>query len=305
MIITFTANPALDVTYAVDDLRVGASHRVDPPRVRAGGKGVNVSRVLHEQGLPTRVVAPVGGGSGDRFRADLEAAGIAHRLVEVGAPTRTTLAFVGAHTTNVNESGAPLEPGEWTALTDAVVGELAGAEVLACSGSTPPGTPDDLFTRLVGAARAAGARAIVDTSGPQLLAAADAGADVLKPNDEEILAAVGGTDPIVAARRLADRSGGLVLLSMGPDGLAAVRSEGLCWHARPGRRLHGNTTGAGDAAVAAVAAAIASDPNALTAGLHDLLRQAVAWSGAAVLAPLAGSITDPTPLAAGVTITEF
>src|SRR5699024_5664951 len=163
---------------------------------------------------------------------------------------------------NVNESGTPLAPADWEALVAATVAELPGAAVLACSGSTPPDTPPDLLPRLVAAAREAGVASIVDTSGPHLLAAADAGADVLKPNDEEVLAAVGGTDPILAARRLAERSGGLVLLSMGPDGLAAIRAEGPCWHARPGRRLRGNTTGAGDAAVAAVADALATDPDA-------------------------------------------
>ncbi|MPV51072.1 1-phosphofructokinase family hexose kinase [Pseudactinotalea sp. HY160] len=309
MILTFTANPALDVTYSVPTFRLGSSHRVDPPQVRAGGKGVNVARVLHEQGRTTCVIAPAGGGPGVRFRTDLDAAGLRHHLVEVAADTRTTLALVGEDTTNINESGSPLSPAEWAALSGAVAAELGAPAgpgvVLVCSGSTPPHTPLDLFPGLVEAAHAAGATAIVDTSGPHLLAAADAGADVLKPNDEEILAALGGTDPIVAARRLAARSGGLVLLSMGPDGLAAVRDDGPCLHARPGRRLRGNTTGAGDAAVAATAAAIAADPDALTTGLDELLRQAVAWSGAAVLAPLAGSITDPTPLLPGISITEF
>ena len=53
--------------------------------------------------------------------------------------------------------------------------------------------------------------------------------------------------------------------------------------------LHGNATGAGDAAVAAVAACLA-------AGVTDpatILRRATAWSAAAVLAPLAGEL-DPS-----------
>ena len=54
--------------------------------------------------------------------------------------------------------------------------------------------------------------------------------------------------------------------------------DGRILVARPGQRLSGNPTGAGDAATAAVAAGLMT-----SRGWPDLLRDAVAWSGAAVL----------------------
>jgi fructose-1-phosphate kinase PfkB-like protein len=85
---------------------------------------------------------------------------------------------------------------------------------------------------------------------------------------------------------LLDAGAGLVLVSLGADGMLAVPRAGDPLHARLDRPLRGNATGAGDAAVAAVATLLSS-------GVDDpalLLRRATAWSAAAVLAPLAGEL---------------
>ena len=50
MILTVTPNPALDLTWHVDRLTVGGTHRADAGAARAGGKGLNVARVAHAQG---------------------------------------------------------------------------------------------------------------------------------------------------------------------------------------------------------------------------------------------------------------
>src|SRR5690606_31911996 len=94
-----------------------------------------------------------------------------------------------------------------------VVGEssIPARAVLVCSGSMPPESPVDAIARLVEVAHEHGARCLVDTSSvPHLLAAADAGADVLKPNHHELLAAMGGDDVLTAARALANRGGSIV-----------------------------------------------------------------------------------------------
>lgn len=309
MIVTLTPNPALDLTYHLDALRVGSSQRVPRAQLRAGGKGINVARVLHDQGHHVVAVAPVGGTTGATFVADLDAAGLPRSLLEVEAATRQTLALVTpTETTNLNETGTALAPTHWRQLSDLVSAALthpAGATpthavntVLVCSGSMPPDTPAEAIGHLVEVAHQVGARCIVDTSsGTQLLAAADAGADVLKPNHHELLATVGGDDVLAAARTLADRGGTVVYASLGAAGLLRVATDEPTLHARLNRSLAGNTTGAGDAAVAAIAASLEGGSSP-----EDTLRLAVAWSAAAVLHPLAGSIVDPAPLRADITV---
>ena len=179
-----------------------------------------------------------------------------------------------------------------------------GARVLVISGSLPPGIPDDALPDLIRLGLDAGAIVIADTSGPALLAAADTGASVLKPNEHELRDATGLDDPIDGARELIRRGARLVLLSLGADGMLAVTptaaGEVDVLHARLGEVLAGNPTGAGDAAVAACAVL-------MDAGIHDpdpILRRATAWSAAAVLMPLAGEIHPSWPdLESALTVT--
>lgn len=289
MILTVTPNPALDLTWHVERLVPGASHRAGAGAARAGGKGLNVARVAHAEGAAVLAVTTAGGRVGEEFTAELTRSGIPHALVPVAAETRRSIAVVDAavgDTTVVNEHGVAPGPEEWAALLTEVVERLPAARVLVVSGSVPPGSPDELLPVLVTVARDAGVPTIADTSGPALLRAADVGAAVLKPNAAELADATGIADPIVAARTLLGGGTDLVLLSLGPDGMLAVTADDLL-HARLDEPLAGNPTGAGDAGVAACAVLMAE-------GVRDperLLRRATAWSAAAVPMPLAGDIS--------------
>lgn len=293
MILTVTPNPAIDLTYRVSALEPGETHRVSAPAARAGGKGLNVARVIAQTGAAAFALTTAGGASGLRLADDLEAAGMPSELVPVAAPTRTSIAIVdeGAGVTTIfNETGDALSRAEWTALGEAAERLAVPATAIVGSGSLPPGAPDSFYADLVEVARRRGIPSVVDATGAPLLAAAEAGADVLKPNRRELADTVGADDPVAGARALLAAGAGLVLVSLGAEGMLAVSAAGTA-SARLPLPLTGNATGAGDAAVAAVASALAS-------GIADpvsLLRRATAWSAAAVAAPLAGELDPAYP----------
>lgn len=300
MIVTVTPNPALDLTYPVDVVRLGDTNRVAAAFVRAGGKGLNVARVVHQQGHRVLAIAPVGGASGDEFAAELAASTVTHQLVRVQAPTRRTIAFVEHdtdQTTMFTENGENHTPAEWQSVTDAVASALPAARCLVGSGSLPAGAPVDFYPRLVALAAARGVPSIIDTSGAGLLAAAAAGATVLKPNRQELADATGLGDPLAGARHLLGLGAGLVLLSLGEAGMVALSATDPEHprSARLPRVLRGNPTGAGDAAVAAAAVAYATGQHQI----DQVLRAATAWSAAAVLMPLAGDISPEHQALAG------
>jgi tagatose 6-phosphate kinase len=81
LILTVTLNFALDVTYTVKCFERGATARVQTVRRQAGGKGVNVARVLHALGRDVAVTGLVGGFSGRSARAELQTAGLRDELV--------------------------------------------------------------------------------------------------------------------------------------------------------------------------------------------------------------------------------
>ena len=290
MIITVTPNAAVDVTYRVARLVPHASHRVTEVVAVAGGKGVNVASVLSGRGVPVLATGLLGGQAGEAVRADLDARGIPHDFADCAGETRRSVTVVSdadGDATVFNEPGPLVSAAEWAGLLTHLGSLLdhTGARVVVVSGSLPPGAPADSCARIVELAHDRGARAVVDTSGEALAAALAAGPDLVKPNRAEAYEVTGAADPVAAARALQSRGAREVLVSLGSDGLLLLDARGTARGARLRGPLHGNPTGAGDAAVAALAAAMAEGG---TPG--DALTNAVAWSAAAVLHPLAGRL---------------
>jgi tagatose 6-phosphate kinase len=285
MIVTVTMNPDLDNTYAVPALEPDASHRVTDVGAQAGGKGVNVARVLHALGLQVVAVAFCGGRTGAAVRDDLDNAGIAHRLIPTAGETRRTVAVVdtgSGGSTVFNEAGPEIAAGEWHSIGDEVVRLLGGASVLVLSGSLPPGVPETAYGQLATAAAKAGVPVILDTDGPALRAGVAAGPAVVKPNAAELADATGLSDPSAAVEALLVAGAQAVVASLGPMGLLAVTPDGA-FRAWPPDTVAGNPTGAGDSVVAAIAAGIAAGTP-----WPQRLADAVALSAATVLAPRAG-----------------
>ncbi len=177
-LVVLTPNPAVDVTYEVTRQVIGETVRVHRVRRRAGGKGVNVVRVLQVLGHDAVAVQPLGGDAGRWLREQLETDGVCTRAVDVAEETRTTVTVVDgvSHPTLYAEAGPALAPEVWSRLAAVVEDECEPGGTLVVSGSLPPGTDPAQVRVLVDAAHRASARALVDTSGPALLAAADGGA---------------------------------------------------------------------------------------------------------------------------------
>ena len=286
MILTVTPNVALDITYRVDRLVPGASHRVREVAQRAGGKGVNVARVLQALGHDSVSFGFVGEAAAAAVTTDLDRGGLAHRLIAVEGPTRRSVTVVDAgsgEATMFSEPGPPVPAERWQELEAQLATRLPEAAALVVSGSLPPGANDDACARLVRLAAAQRVTVLVDTVGVALLHAAAAGADIVKPNASELLDTTGLADVAAAAAELRRRGARAVVASGGEAGITAFTRHGS-WRATPPTRIVGNPTGSGDAAAAAlIAGAVAGAP------WPDRLRDAVALSAAAVIQPTAGS----------------
>lgn len=285
MILTVTLNTALDVTYEVDALLPRSSHRVTATHQRAGGKGLNVARVLRTLGHETAVTGLVGGPTGQLIRDDLREAGLPDTLVEISGDSRRTLTVVShehGDATVFNEPGPHVQGAEWAHFVARYVDAVRSAQVIVLAGSLPPGVPTDAYGQLTRLANEAGAGVVLDSSGRALLDALSARPDIVKPNVDELTTATGLTELPAAAARLRTRGAVAVVTSSGADGLLAHTPKGS-WRATPPRALAGNPTGAGDACVAALAEGLVD-----RAPWPDTLREAVALSASAVVRPVAG-----------------
>jgi tagatose 6-phosphate kinase len=286
MIGTVTLNLALDVTYEVDELVVGGSHRVGAIRQRAGGKGVNVARVASTLGHQVLVLGFVGGVTGEVVAEELFDAGLTALLTPIAGETRRTVAIVNGadgDATIFNEAGPSVSADEWRAFNDRMPWGRLG--VLACSGSLPPGLPSDAYAELAVRARHHDVLTVIDAGGDALTAAAKAGA-VVRSNASELRDALGDTTVEEGARHLVELGATAAVITDGSRGMVAASHKGV-WRAQPVEQVSGNPTGAGDACTAVVAAAVAESPQP---DWSVVLKSAVAASAAAVLTPVAGDI---------------
>jgi len=285
MIVTVTPNPSVDRTVLVDGVARGAVNRARSIRVDPGGKGVNVSRALTAHGTQTTALLPLGGPEGHVLQALLADAGVNVVGVPIAAATRSNIAIIepDGTTTKVNEPGPTLQAGEQEQLLAAATVLLdERPDWLVCSGSLPPGADIGFYAALVTEAQKRRVPVAVDTTGGALLLAAAAGADLLKPNEEELAHA---TQRVL--RTLGDVASAAdeiraphaqVVVSLGPRGALLVSEHAtvLAAAATDGRTPV-STVGAGDSLLAGFLHAGTRDAAALAVG--------VAWGTAAVYLP--------------------
>lgn len=263
MIVTLTANPSLDRTILLESsLEPGAVQTALSQREDAGGKGINVARVVAAAGVETSAVLPLA--HDDPFDAVLRLTGIAARRVAVAGRARANVTITDptGTTTKLNLPGATLTAVEASAVIDAVVEATAGARWLALAGSLPPGVGDDFYVQVIRAVRAAhggsAPRIAVDTSGPALSEVVEhATPDLIKPNDEELAELAGVVLPdgdlveavISITHRIVPSKVRAALITLGAAGAVLVDSDGA-WAGTPPRIRVASTVGAGDSSLA-------------------------------------------------------
>jgi 1-phosphofructokinase len=285
-VVTVTPNPSLDHTVEVSVLERGEVQRTSSALVQAGGKGVNVARVLAKHGHPATAILPAGDDA-QRMVGLLSPQQVSTVPVRIDGAIRTNIAVVEADgtTTKLNEPGAHLTPENVEALLEAVdeqaTAQLSAGGWLVAAGSLPSGAPDDFYASIARTAVAAGIPVAIDTSGPALAAAVDGGATVIKPNLEELeeilgrdLVTVG--DVIDAAADLRARGSKDLLVSMGGHGALLITEEGSWWAGGP-PLVPRSTVGAGDCTLSGYLHTVGTPAQRLAG--------AVAWGRAACLLP--------------------
>lgn len=301
MIVTLTTNPSLDRTISLEDpLRVGEVQAALGAREDAGGKGINVARVVAAAGRPTLAVLPLD--PSDAFAGALEATGIPVQTVPHDGATRAniTIADDAGTTTKLNLPGATFTESDAAALTAAVVAAAEGADWLVLAGSLAPGLPEDYYVSVIESVRsvwgAAAPRIAVDTSGPALAEAVASGRpDLIKPNDEELAELAGrDLDPtlslpeavVAIASDLVPGAVGAALVTLGGDGAVLVTADGS-WHGTPPPTRVRSTVGAGDSSLAGylLAETVGASP-------QERLRSGIRYGSAAASLP---GTQPPTP----------
>jgi len=285
MIHTVTLNPALDKTLVASGLLPEVINRARVVQVDWGGKGINVSRALHNLGVESVAMGFLGGAAGTLLQRGLAEVGIQTAFTRIAGETRTNLTIHDRERNalvKLNEAGPLIGTQEMEALRVRIRERIGPGDICVMSGNPPPGVPDDAYAMLVTIVQEGGGRAFLDTSGAPLRPGCAAAPYLIKPNREEaeqVLERELGDEPdlLRALQEFLEMGIKVVLLSLGGDGALAADAHGVSW-ARPPEVPVRSDIGAGDSLLAGFV-------HGLTKGwrLPEALRWAVAAGTAAVM----------------------
>ncbi|SAL64024.1 1-phosphofructokinase family hexose kinase [Caballeronia humi] len=188
-IVTVTLNPAVDVATSVERVLDTRKLRCSAARRDPGGGGVNVARVVQRLGGDCVAVYLAGGPLGHTLRQLLEAEFVASACIEIAEETREN--FSVRETSTGREfrfvlPGPTVTQPEWQSCIDHLDALHAPPRYLVMSGSLPPGVAIDVYAQLTRSAQLHGTRVVLDTAGPALAAALDAGVYLVKPSLNEL-----------------------------------------------------------------------------------------------------------------------
>lgn len=296
MILCVTPNAAIDFTMLVDELRPGQIHRASESFGVAGGKGVNVARVVRALDGAAHCGGFLAGATG-RYLADLaHGEGLEGDWTWVDGETRTCVMVAHpdhSDATVLNGAGMVVDGAAWLRLQADVLTAAARtrAGTLCFCGSLPPGSPVEAFDAALRACVAAGHHTWVDTSGAPLAMALAVPGVHIKVNRAELSAALGETLGSIAsiaqaARKLMGERGlGAVAVTLGGEGAVLVAPAGA-WAAAAPEVPVVSSVGSGDAMLAGLVLALERGDSP-----QDALRHAVAAGSANAMSLGGGRFT--------------
>lgn len=290
MITTVTLNVAVDKAYTVKELNKGQVMRVLTCSNTAGGKGLNVAKVVKLCGEKVLATGFVGGHNGAYVEDLLREKNVPSRFVHVKGETRSCINVLAedGSSTEFLEPGEPVTEEDVAHFLKEFDDIIKESSVITISGSVPKGVPADIYCSLIEKIKSAGKKVVLDTSGRLLEEGIKACPTMIKPNDDEIEALLGvpvtnREEIISGAKKLHERGIAYVVVSLGSDGALVVSDEGI-FHGKPPKIETVNTVGCGDSMTAAFAVGFARGWS-----IEETLRYAVAVSAANAMTMQTGS----------------
>lgn len=283
MILTVCMSPSTDVTIELDSLNVGKTNVVKSKTLSFAGKGLNVAIGVTRLGGNAYTTGLMYNENGYMFENALDKEGVPFTFVWNKGRVRENYKFIDSRSmlTEVNDVGEEVGKEKLEEVLKMVRMLSARSNVVVLSGGLPRGADASYYGKL---AKAVDPKAlkIIDTSGQRLFAALTEGADLVKPNLEELENTLGKhiesrEDLLAGCNELIDRGAKRVLLSLGRQG--AVITDGReNYYCKSINVAVNSTVGAGDAMVAAAAIKLGQG-----ASLQEILRCGVAAGTARVM----------------------
>ncbi len=292
MIVTVTLNVALDQYYYVPGFHKGDVHRVAKNIPSAGGKGLNVARVIRQLGYPALALGLTGGHTGQRVVELLNRDQIPHCFTDTGVETRECINIVDENSvsTEVLGTGEEISPEVVRGFIQNFEETIKGALLVTMSGSVMKGMSVDIYAQLIELCSKRNIPVLLDTSGEYLRKALKSAPTVIKPNIYELEqlfdTKLETTEQIIACgKKIMVNNIENVIVSLGDKGALFISQKGVL-HATPPKLDVINTVGSGDSMIAALACSMLNGDDE-----EQKIRLAIAVSAANTLSEKTGDVS--------------
>ena len=255
MVFTVTFNPAIDYVVRIGELKLGATNRSEREEIYFGGKGINVSIVLRELGIPSIALGFTAGFTGEAIEKGLAEMGIDTDFVRLeSGNSRINVKIKANAETELNGQGPDIDDKAIAALFEKL-DKLSEGDTLILAGSIPPSLPSDIYEQILAKLSTKKIKAVVDATNDLLLNVLKYKPFLVKPNNHELGEMFGvelenDEDIEKYARKLQGMGARNVLISMAGDGAMLVDEYGKMHRCGVCRGTVKNSVGAGDSMVA-------------------------------------------------------
>lgn len=255
MIYTVTFSPALDYTMTFDSLIPGHVNRAQEVTITAGGKGINVSKVLKNLGIKSRILGFTAGFTGREIEESLSKSGLSTDFIRLQKGlTRINVKLLENETTDLNAPGPEITEADMKKFMSKL-DELKKGDILVLSGSIPHRLPDYTYALIMEKLEGRDVRIIVDASGQLLLRTLPCRPFLIKPNIDELeelfsIHIETKADVIRYALTLRELGAANVLVSLGPAGAILAGSDDRIYECAAPSGIPRSTVGAGDSMIA-------------------------------------------------------
>ena len=246
MIYTVTFNPAIDYIVHTGTMQVGQVNRSQGEELYFGGKGINVSFVLHELGLPSKALGFVAGFTGATIATD---------FVHLDSGfSRINVKIKSGEETELNGQGPNISEAAVAELFEKL-NQLQDGDVLILAGSIPNTMPADSYEKILAHLSDKKIKVVVDATKDLLLKVLPYHPFLIKPNNHELGELFGVTlhsieEIATYAKKLQEMGAQNVLISMAGDGALLIDETGKQHVCGVCKGTVKNSVGAGDSMVA-------------------------------------------------------
>lgn len=255
MVYTVTFNPSLDYIVSVEDFRLGMTNRTSTELLLPGGKGINVSTVLKVLDMESTALGFVAGFTGNQIVKEVETAGIHAEFISLdGGYSRINLKLRSVEGTEINGNGPMIKQEKLQELYRKLENLTVG-DVLVLAGSIPSSLSDSIYRDIMEKLQEKDILIAVDATRDLLLNVLEFHPFLIKPNKhelEEIFNVKIHTrkEVIPYAKKLQERGGRNILVSLAGDGAVLLAENGEVYLADAPAGNVVNGVGAGDSMVA-------------------------------------------------------